>query len=413
MERLDSLIASTQTGLLNAARGHVASLEARLAALGNLEARNSSAIEILPQTEAEEDRLMQQVATVSKMADRLREEYQKAQIAEAVEVGQVEIVDAATLPYDPDNAGRKLKLGFALLLGLLLGSGGALVKELANSSIRRHKEISSALDLPQLAVIPRIEVPPPNRNGGSRLLSGSAKRNGKGALGHDADAPSVPQLHSSAAEAFRTLRTNLMFSPNFQGMRAIVVTSAAPQEGKSTTAANLAMAFAQQGVRTLLVDADLRRPKLHKLFGMVQVPGLSSLLEGRYSPAEAIRTTSVDNLYLLPSGPLPTNPAEMLGGERMRRLLLGFPERIDLMVVDSPPLLAAAEAAVLAAEADAVLLVVRAGQTARGAAQQAMEQLSAVGARVVGAVLNDPDSEVPRYGNFYYEYGYYAEQAEA
>ena len=168
------------------------------------------------------------------------------------------------------------------------------------------------------------------------------------------------------------------------------------------------MTFAQQGFRVLLIDADLRRPKLHLAFGVEQEPGLSSLLEGQYAPAEAIRVTSIEGLYLLPSGHLPSNPAELLGGKLMRRLLLGFPDRFDLLILDTPPVLAAAEASILAAEADAVLLVVRAGHTQRRSAEFAMQQLTMVGAHVAGAVLNDPDAQVARYGDFYHAYDYHA-----
>jgi capsular exopolysaccharide synthesis family protein len=204
-----------------------------------------------------------------------------------------------------------------------------------------------------------------------------------------------------------------MFSPQSRSARTFAITSAFPQEGKSITASSLATAFAQQGVRTLLVDADLRRPRLHMIFDLVQSPGLSGVLDGTIAIGEAIRSTAVDNLFVLPSGSPSARPAELLAGDRMRTLLRELPEHIDLLIVDTPPLLAAPEAAVLAAEADAVLLVVRAGRTARGAVKQAVEQLATVGAQVVGAVLNDPDMEVTRYGDYYSAYGAYGSDSVA
>jgi succinoglycan biosynthesis transport protein ExoP len=345
------------------------------------------------------------------MGDRLREDYQRAQIAAAVELGQVEIVDSATLPHEPANFGRALKFGLVALLGLLLGGAAALVIEWLNPAVRQYREITSSFDLPQLAVIPRIQQ---SSNGHKRLTPGRFRTNGvalipqtRQPLADVAPVTLLPAPNSPAEEAFRALRINLMFSPQSRSARTFAVTSAFPQEGKSITASSLATAFAQQGVRTLLVDADLRRPRLHMIFDMVQSPGLSGVLDGSVAIGEAMRPTSVDNLFVLPAGSPAVRPAELLAGDRMRTLLRELPEHIDLLIVDTPPLLAAPEAAVLAAEADAVLLVVRAGRTARGAVKQAVEQLAIVGAQVVGAVLNDPDMEVTRYGDYYSASGAY------
>nr|MBA3403928.1 CpsD/CapB family tyrosine-protein kinase [Gemmatimonadaceae bacterium] len=188
-------------------------------------------------------------------------------------------------------------------------------------------------------------------------------------------------------------------------LRTVVITSASPGEGKTTTAANLAVSFAQQGMRVLLVDCDLRRARLHKLFDLPREPGLTELILGNGDVEQLSRTTDVTGLYVMPAGQLPPNPAELLGSDATRRVLAGLAEAYDMIIIDTPPLLAASDAAILATIADGVIVVLRAGATESAAAQQAMQQLNAVGARIVGAVLNDPDAQVPRYGA-YYRYDY-------
>ena len=417
--RLSSLIVSTESRITSAIRSHLTGLDARIASLGDVEARSTQDVQALPQMEAEEVRLVQQVETVRRMGDRLREDFQAAQIAEAVEVGQVEILDAATLPLEPANLSRTLKLGFALLLGLLLGGGAAVTRELLDPTVRQHGEIARSFNLPQLAVIPRIThadavaASPRRLLGPGRSISQTAVLHRATVSPQLAAATHLPRTGSPADEAFRSLRTNLMFSAQTYGARTMIVTSAFPQEGKSVTASSLAAAFAHQGVRTLLVDCDLRRPKLHELFGVPQEPGLTDLLAGRVQRGEAVRKTAVPRLSLLTAGAIPHNPTELLGGGRMRSLVRKLPEGIDLLIADTPPLLAAADAAALAVKVDAVLLVVRAGRTARGALQQAVDQLEAIGARIGGVILNDPEREVSRYGDYYSAYGYYTVEPEA
>ena len=161
-------------------------------------------------------------------------------------------------------------------------------------------------------------------------------------------------------------------------------------------------------MKVLLVEADLRKPQVHAVFEMPREPGLSEVLVGQEAARDVVRKSAVDGLDVLTAGKLPFNPAELLGGEAMRRFLDEMGEAYDLVLLDTPPLLGASDAAVLGAEADAVLLVVRAGDTERGAAQTALTQLYRVNARVIGAVLNDPDAKLPRYGG-YYNYEYYGE----
>lgn len=412
VQRLNGLIASTEVKLVDAVRSHVAALDARIAALDDLRSRSAAELQALPESEAEEVRLVQQLETISRMSDLLREEYQKSRLSEAVEVGQVEIVDLASLPQEPVGSGRGLKLGLGLLLGLLLGSGGAFVREHLNTSIRSREDVEQVLGIPGLGVIPKIGQ---GLAGPSRLRLPGMKIAGSGStalrtVGNRDELVMVIDARSNGAEAFRMLRTNLIFSQSVQKLKSVVVTSATPGEGKTTTATNLAVSFAQQGMRVLLVDCDLRRSRVHKVFDVKMQPGVTELAMGIAAPADAIRTTHVDGLMILPSGNLPPNPAELLGSARMKALLEKLSAGFDLVILDTPPMVAATDASVLGAAADGVVLVVRAGRTDRNLGQHAVQQLASVGARVVGAVLNDPDAEVPRYSGYYQYYykSYYA-----
>ena len=407
--RLTTAVATTSSRLMAAVRNQIQALDAQIDALDNLKAVSTSAIAAAPQAETEEARLSQQVQAVQKMSDQLQEDYQKAKMAEAVEAGQVEIVDLADLPTQPISAGRTRKIALGLIIGLLVGIGGAVLVDGMNTSIRRRDDIERILQIPGLAVIPQFIGA---TNGRFARLPGGKRRNGKN--GHGAARAlglvTVNDSRSSGAEAYRTLRTNLIFSQAVQSLRSIVVTSAAPSEGKTTTAANLAVSFAQQGMRVLIVDCDLRRARLHKMFGVPREPGLTECMLGQFEHEEVTRETTVPGLYVLASGQLPPNPSELLGGERMRKTLEALCGAFDLIILDTPPLLAASDAAILSTLCDGVVLVVRAGVTEAEAGQQAMQQLASVGARVVGAVLNDPDAKVQHYGG-YYKYDYANERS--
>jgi Mrp family chromosome partitioning ATPase/uncharacterized protein involved in exopolysaccharide biosynthesis len=428
--QLKALIASTKGQLRQAVASHVATLDARIGALRNLRARSGASLQVLPAMAEEEARLTARVQTLTSTSDQVRQEYQKARMAEEVEAGDVDIVNLADVPYAPIWGTAPLKLTLGLLLGFLLGAGGAFLLEALNTSIRRPEDLEVALHVPGLAVIPRLTggAPP------SRRLGGLLRPGKKAEL--DAKRPTAASLRtmsesfSMGVEAFRMLRSGLLWCEQGDSMKTLVVTSAAPGEGKTVTSANLSIAFAYDGLRVLLVDCDVRRPRLHGLFHVPRSPGLMELLtpsiaadaagsltfnpslartESGLPVTDVIRSTSVRGLSLLTCGALPTNASHLLSGVRMRVLLQELSKSFDLVILDTPPVLATADAGILGSIADGVLLVVRAGQTDRVAAKRAHQQLVNVGARIVGTVLNDPGGEVSHYGDYYYPYAYAAE----
>ena len=206
---------------------------------------------------------------------------------------------------------------------------------------------------------------------------------------------------SPAAEAYRALRTNLTFAALDKPIESLVVTSAAPGEGKSTTLANLAVTMAQGEHRTILVDADLRHPSLHEIFGVSNERGLTTMfVEPEALENPPLVETGVENLWLLPSGPIPPNPADLLGSRRMEEVIEALRQRADILLFDAPPVVVVTDAAVLGTKVDGVLLVVSAGRTRRDHAQRARELLERVHVRIVGAVLTNAPRDVTL-GSYY------------
>jgi polysaccharide biosynthesis transport protein len=427
--QLRGLITSTQSRLKDAFRSHVARLDDDIRTTGRLRGVTGQRTQRLPAMAEEEARLNSRVLALSKLQDQLREDFQKARISEALEAGDVTIVDVAGLPYTPLWATASLKLMLGLLLGLVLGLGLAFVLESMNTSIRRPEDLENMLHIPGLAVIPSLTAAAQNALPRKTGILGRRRKELPSSTGGPDDPRPLSQPFSVGTEAFRMLRTSLIWSDGGE-MRTIVVTSAAPGEGKTVTAANLAVAFAHDGFRVLLIDCDVRRPRLHGLFRLPRSPGLMELLTPNdggpngtqsltFDPesghtmsglpiGEVVRATNIRGLSLLTCGALPTNASNLLSGLRMRALLRELGKTFDLIILDTPPVLATADAGILAGLADGVLLVVRAGKTDRNAAQRAHQQLSQVGARIVGAVLNDPGGEVVHFGDYYYPYDYAA-----
>lgn len=423
VQQLDTLIASTEAQLVSAVRSTVSSLSGRIAALDRVTSKNTAELRVLPHTEAEEARLADQAEMIGKMGDQLRDEYQRARIAEAVEVGQVEVVDMAGAAR-PVGGGPRPKLMLGFLVGLVLGVGAAYFRESLDNSINNPDEIEPLFGVSSLAVVPRTTIGKHLTNGNGASPNGAKPSLIGGSRARKSDKNSDDkkrryELLTGAAggtpefEAYVTLRANLSFSQMAGPLRRLVLTSPAPRDGKTTIAANLASAFALQGTRVLLIDSDLRRPRLHHVFDAKIKPGLVDVLMDGVSVAEAVRMTAVPGLSLLPAGRSLASPSQLLGSDQARQLFAALSTKFDLLILDSPPILAVADAAILGTDADGVLLVLRAGATEREAGKAAMAQLSAVGAHVLGVVLNDPDGKVSLHSPYYYNYyTYYSSDAE-
>jgi len=308
----------------------------------------------------------------------------------------IRIVEKAQIPIHP-VAPRKLRnYQFALLLGLGLGIGLCLLFEHLDNTYKTPEDVKSHLGLPFLGMVPDASMGP----------TAASRARGKVAAHRPAQ--------SGIAEAYRILRTNLIFSlPGTTG-RAILVTSANPGEGKTTTALNLAESLAHNGARVLIVDADLRRPTLHQRLSIPKAPGLSDLIVGKSQASQTVQSTPTKGLQVLPCGYIPPNPAELLGSSAMAEVVKALREHYDWVIIDTPPALAMADTPVLCPLVDGVVLVIGAEIGSRPTVQRAADQLQGIGAKVVGAVLNKVDLErnAYYYSQYYGEYyrGYYAER---
>jgi capsular exopolysaccharide synthesis family protein len=216
------------------------------------------------------------------------------------------------------------------------------------------------------------------------------------------DMISIKNPKSHAAEAFRTLRTNIQFSSLDEELRTIVITSTQPGEGKSTVISNLGITMAQSGKKVLLIDCDLRKPTIHKKLGISNQDGLTTLLAKEKSFLEAIRTTNINNFFVLTSGPIPPNPAELLGSKKMRALIEELKGQFDVILFDAPPVLAVTDAQILATYCDGVVFVASFGQAEKQALVTAKELINKVGGKLIGVVIN----KIPNNSRTYYYYNY-------
>jgi capsular exopolysaccharide synthesis family protein len=298
------------------------------------------------------------------------------------------VVSGPSVSRTPISPRKNLNLAVGVAIGLLLGLAAAVARELADNTLRTPELLREVSGVPVL-----------------------------GNVGYDSSAKKKPlivgsQLRSLRAEAFRQLRTNLQFADVDNPVKVLVVTSSTASEGKTTTATNLAIMFAESNMRVLLIEADMRRPRVMDYLGMERAVGLTNVLAGRVDVDDVLQKWGDDDLWVLPSGSIPPNPSELLGSQNMVDLVDELRSRFDMIIIDTPPLLPVTDAAVASALADGVVLVVRYGKTSRAQVTSAVRSLESVDARVLGAVFNMRSAK-SLVQSGYDGYGYYEDKPNA
>ncbi|HEY2345012.1 MAG TPA: polysaccharide biosynthesis tyrosine autokinase [Xanthomonadaceae bacterium] len=322
--------------------------------------------------------LQRDVNTNQQLYDALLQRYKEIGIAGGVTSNNMSVVDRATVPGGPYKPNLRNNLMMATFFGLLLGAGLAIFFDHLDDTLKTAEDIETQLRLAVLGVVPR-----------SRELS---------------PLEALKDQRSGVAEAYRSVRTALQFSTDSGVPRTLLVTSATPAEGKSTTAIALARNFAQLGKRVLLIDADLRNPSLHRSLAIDNATGLSNVLSGAANPQDVIRNLPDGSLQVMTSGPLPPDPAELLAGSKMLSLLTVALAKYDQVVLDGPPTMGIADAVILAHIVKGTLLIVEAGGTRRDVALGALKRLTSARAHVLGALLTKFDA---RTSGYYYHYDHY------
>lgn len=322
----------------------------------------------------------------------------ETQISAALLTSNTSIVDRSEVPLAPVKPRSTQNLLIASLIGLLGGVGLAFFREYLDTSIRDAREVENVLRVPSLGLVPSREALEGRRARRRRELAGETTDGSFAVVAH-ADMGSV------LAEAFRNLRTSLLYSAPDRPPRTLIVTSLQPEDGKTSIACNLAITLAQLGAgEVLLIDGDMRRPNLHEILGVEQAPGLSTLLTGQAELGHIVRDTRIPNLLVIPSGRVPLNPAELMASRRLGQALEALGGRFAHIVVDTPPLFGVSDAAILAPRVDGVVLVLRHGRASRDGAQRAIQLLGSMHARLLGVVLNDV---LLRGAGYYGYYGYH------
>ena len=330
--------------------------------------------------------LRRQAESTRNMYELLVKRFKETSLTEEMKTGNIRIVDRAEVPRSPVKPRKKLNLLLAMVVGLTMGIGLAFFLEYLDNTIKLPDEIKEYLKIPYLGPVPAF------------ALEGS----------QDGIPPDLIAAHSpksTASESFRGIRTGILFSSADTAPQVILVTSAGPAEGKTICAANLAVTMAQAGSRVALIDGDMRRPRVHKIFEKERNTGLSSFLVGSGELKDGVIPSGIENLDIIPCGPIPPNPSEILGSKKMELLIETLRKTYTRIVIDSPPITAVTDALVLSKTVDGVVLVIRAGETHRQVVQNGLAQLNSVNAHILGALLNGVYTGKDSY--YYYQYHYY------
>lgn len=347
---------------------------------------------------SEGDQFIHKVAELEKTYQLLSEKITETKISQSVNLGDTNllVISPATASQNPIKPNKRMILALAAMLGFVLSVGLAFVLHMLDNKINTRKDVEKHLRLPVLGEVPlfagkqNAQTSPNGKKGRKALLAAPLVA---------FEDPKAPE-----AEAIKVLRTNLQFLGVDKPLRHLLITSTGPDEGKSLVLANLAVTLAQTGKRVLIVDADLRLPMQHKIYGMSNLQGITNVLAENVPPMDYIQETKVKGVSLLASGPIPPNPSELLGSERLGTVLAQLEEAYDYVLVDAPPVLAVTDASLLATRLDGVIVVARAGMAQTNRAKEALQQLAGAKAKILGVVLNGIERKKGE-GYYYYYYG--------
>lgn len=348
----------------------------------------------------------QEIQTNKALLDGLLQRLKETDVMLAGTPNNIHVIDYSPVPKGPVGPRRMQSIALALIVSLVFGVALARYLDYLDDSVHSAEDVEKTLRLPALAVIPSL-----GSMSRRRLLQ---SKNGLQLKGNNGSGPLLLDInsHSPLAEAYRQLRTSVLLSSAGGAPKTLLVTSSQPAEGKTTTAINTALSLAQTGASVVVIDADMRRPRLHHILEADNSRGLSTILASRMSEAEMlelVEKNAKSDLFVLPSGPVPPNPAELTGSEQMRRLIAVLEDNFDHIVIDSPPIASFTDGVLISAMVDGVLLVVHGGRSSRSVVRRAKQVLQEVGAKIFGVVLNNVNlSTKDYYYKYYYNnYNYY------
>jgi polysaccharide biosynthesis transport protein len=323
----------------------------------------------------------------------LLQRMKEAGVSSGLTVSNIQVVDQAEIPTWPYKPNKQLNLLLAAVVGLFLGVGLAFFFEYLDNTVKTPEDVEQMIRLPSFGMVPEI----------------SHERRRRQEKGTSYPVELVTHRHpkSILSEAYRNIRTSILLSFSEKPPKKIAITSPNPVEGKTTTAINTAIALSQTGVQVVIIDADMRKPRIHRVFNGEDGVGLSNFLSGHADLASIVKKTEVPNLYYIPSGPIPPNPSELLGSNLFKGMMESLEKKFDHILLDSPPVLGFADSLILSTTVDGVVLVVLGGKTPKETLQRAKEVLHQVNAKILGVVINRVDLQRGHYGYYYYRYHYY------
>ncbi|MCJ7783504.1 MAG: polysaccharide biosynthesis tyrosine autokinase, partial [Desulfobacterales bacterium] len=323
----------------------------------------------------------------------------EAGVSAGITASNIQIVDPAELPTQPYKPNKRLNLLLAAVVGLFLGVGLAFFFEYLDNTIKTPEDLEQWVRLPSFGMVPEISN---GRRG--RLEKGASYPVELVTFGHP---------KSMLSEAYRSIRTSILLSSSEKPPKKITITSPNPSEGKTTTVINTAIALSQTGAQVLIIDADMRKPKVHKIFNYENGKGLSNFLSGHGDLESIVKKSEVPNLFYIPCGPVPPNPSELLGSILFKTMLESLEARFDHILLDSPPVLGFADAIILSTCVNGVILTVLGGKTPRETLQRAKEALQQTNTKILGVVINRVDIRRSDYGYYYYRYhSYYGKEGK-